>query len=75
MSAGCDDVGRRSSLAADPLLSGFPTLPRPKVELLARWCRLQNLTVLLGGSWVVVSGVISRVTVIITPVRGLTLHG
>ena len=44
MSAGCDDVGRRSSLAADPLLSGFPTLPRPEVELLARWCRLQNLT-------------------------------
>ena len=45
MSAGCSDVGRRSSLAADPLLSGFPTLPRPEVELLARWCRLQNLAI------------------------------
>ena len=26
---------------------------------------------LLGGSWVVISGVISRVTVIITHIRGL----
>ena len=26
---------------------------------------------LLGGSWVVISGVISRVTIIITPIRGL----
>ena len=26
---------------------------------------------LLGGSWVVISGVISRITIIITPIRGL----
>ena len=36
MSGGCDDVARRSSLAADPPQSGLPTLPRPEVELLAR---------------------------------------
>ena len=29
------------------------------------------LSMLLGGSWVVISGVISRVTMVIAPIKGL----
>ena len=32
---------------------------------------LHSLPKLLGGSWVVISGVISRVTILITHIRGL----
>ena len=39
-------------------------------ELLAR--RARSCPALLGGSWVVISGVISKVTIVITQRRGLT---
>ena len=32
---------------------------------------IPSLPVLLGGSWVVISGVISRITIVITRIRGL----
>ena len=32
---------------------------------------IQGINLLLGGSWVVIHGVISRVTVLITHIRGL----
>ena len=45
--------------------SGFVDEPiSPSLDHLTR-------TALLGGSWVVISGVISRVTVFITHIRGL----
>ena len=34
-------------------------------------CGSWGLGPLLGGSWVVISGVISRVTLVISPIRGL----
>ena len=39
--------------------------------MLGAWQRFFLPCVLLGGSWVVISGVISRVTLLITHVRGL----
>ena len=32
---------------------------------------LKDLQSMLGGSWVIISGVISRVTIVISPIRGL----
>ena len=38
---------------------------------LSSGARVRSQTILLGGSWVVISGVISRVTMHITHIRGL----
>ena len=54
------------------LLSFELSTKRPRcLARLIPWRCFVNPNRILGGSWVVISGVISRVTIVISPIRGL----
>ena len=63
-------MSRNWRLAADGSCDNTLVLGSP---WLVAWPRLLLLLLpLLGGSWVVISGLIGRVTIVRSPIRGLT---